>query len=91
MLDWFPSDRLRFNTTLRYMGEYFINAENSSSADDYTVLDFLLTYNLIVGESSKVFVRVDNVTDEVYASTVNGLGASPGSPRALYAGIQLSF
>ncbi|WP_286272291.1 TonB-dependent receptor [Thalassotalea hakodatensis] len=91
MLDWFPSDRLRFNTTLRYMGEYFINTENSSSADDYTVLDLLLTYNLNVGESSKVFVRVDNVTDEVYASTVNGLGASPGAPRALYAGVQLSF
>ncbi|MDO6426704.1 TonB-dependent receptor [Thalassotalea sp. 1_MG-2023] len=91
MLDWFPSDRLRLNTTLRYMGDYFINAANSSSADDYTVLDLLLSYNINVGESSKLFVRVDNVTDEVYASTVNGLGASPGSPRALYAGVQISF
>ncbi len=89
--EWLATERLRLNSTLRYMGKYFINAANSDEADSYTVLDLLITYHIDDAQESKVFVRVDNVSNQVYASTVNGLGASPGSPRAVYTGVQLSF
>lgn len=91
MVDWFPVDGLRLNTTLRYMGEYFINAVNSAESDSFTVIDLLISYDVNGNEDNKVFVRVDNVSNKVYASTVNGLGASPGSPIAVYAGVHLSF
>jgi outer membrane receptor protein involved in Fe transport len=76
---------------VRYVGEYFIDANNTSKADNYTVVDVVLSYNIDIGTASKLFLRVDNIADKVYASTVNGLGASPGAPRAVYAGAQISF
>lgn len=88
---WFPVSQLRVSATARYVGEYDIDAANTRQAPDFTVLDLYAGYDLDTDVPAKIFVRLDNLTDKVYATTINSLGASPGAPRAIFAGVQLGF
>ena len=88
---WFPVQKLRLSASVRYVGEYYIDAGNTSKADSYSILNLQAAYELDTQIPARVFVRLDNATDKAYAATVNSLGASPGAPRAVYAGIQFGF
>lgn len=88
---YFPIPDLRLSATGRYIGEYFIDAENTTKAPDYGVLDLDVSYRLNTKTETNLFVSIDNVTDNVYATARNSLGASPGAPRAVFAGVQLGF
>lgn len=88
---YFPVPDIRLTATGRYIGEYFIDSGNTTKAPDYAVLDLDAAYSLNTKTPTQVFVSIDNVTDNVYATTINSLGASPGAPRAVFAGVQVGF
>jgi outer membrane receptor protein involved in Fe transport len=88
---WFPIDDIRVSATARYIGEYDIDAANTNKSDDYTVLDLYAAYQINTQIPTKFFIRIDNLTDKVYATTINSLGASPGAPRTVFTGVQLGF
>ena len=88
---YFPVPDLRLSATARYIGEYDIDAGNTTKAPDYAVLDLDVAYSLKTKTPTQVFVSLDNVTDNKYATIINSLGASPGAPRAIFAGVQLGF
>ena len=88
---YFPVPDIRLSATARYIGEYDIDAGNMNKAPDYAVLDLDAAYSLKTKRPTQVFVSIDNVTDNVYATTINSLGASPGAPRAVFAGVQVGF
>lgn len=88
---YFPIPDIRLSATARYIGEYDIDAGNTNKAPDYAVLDLDAAYSLKTKRPTQVFVSIDNVTDNVYATTINSLGASPGAPRAVFAGVQVGF
>lgn len=88
---YFPGPDIRLTATGRYIGEYFIDSGNTTQAPDYAVLDLDAAYSLNTKTPTQVFVSIDNVTDNVYATTINSLGASPGAPRAVFAGVQVGF
>ncbi len=90
-LGYYPVEDLLLSTTVRYVGSYFANAANTLEADDFTVLDLDASYRLPTRTPMRVFIAADNVTDEVYASTIFSIGASPGAPRTLRGGIQIGF
>ena len=88
---YFPIPDLRFTATGRYIGEYDIDAANTMRSEDYGVLDLDATYRLNTKSPTNLFISVDNVTDKVYATIFNSLGASAGAPRAVFAGVQFGF
>jgi outer membrane receptor protein involved in Fe transport len=88
---YFPVPDIRLTATGRYIGEYFIDSGNTTKAPDYAVLDLDAAYSLNTKTPTQLFVSIDNVTDNVYATTINSLGASPGAPRAVFAGVQVGF
>jgi outer membrane receptor protein involved in Fe transport len=88
---WFATPELRLSATARYVGEYDLDASNTSKADDYSLLDMYAAYRLNTQVPARVFIKIDNIADKVYASTVNSLGASPGFPRTVFAGVQVGF
>ncbi len=88
---YFPIPDIRLSATARYIGEYDIDAGNTNKAPDYAVLDLDAAYSLKTKKPTQVFVSIDNITDNVYATTINSLGASPGAPRAVFAGVQVGF
>lgn len=88
---YLPVPDIRLSATARYVGEYFIDSGNTNPAPDYAVLDLDAAYSLKTKVPTELFISVDNVTDNVYATTINSLGASPGAPRAVFAGVQVGF
>ena len=72
MFDWgleYAKGRLRGNLALRSASD---NAKPSLEDEDYTVLDGRLQYS--VTDTLDIFVDIDNITDERYA-TFEGFGS----------------
>lgn len=83
------------NAGWRYQGEYQVDALNTLTADAYDILDLGVAYTRNADRSYRVYARIDNVTDEWYATSLSMIGGqrlvAPGAPRTLRAGIQLDF
>jgi vitamin B12 transporter len=70
---------------LRYVGDAFDNAANNFVLEDYTLVDFLASWQ--VNKIVEIYGRVENVFDEVYAITRNYGNAR----RGVFAGVRTKF
>ncbi|WP_129647784.1 TonB-dependent receptor [Peristeroidobacter agariperforans] len=79
----------------RYVGEYQVDALNTLQAESYDLLDLAVSYANRGERNYRVYARLDNATDEKYATSVSVIGGqllfAPGSPRTVRAGIQFDF
>lgn len=92
---WSPVDRWSLTANWRYVGPYAVDAANTLWADDYDTLDIGIAYDGKAPVSYRAYVRVDNVADTAYATSVSVIGGqtvlAPGAPRTVRAGLQLSL
>lgn len=83
------------NAFWRYVGEYEVDALNTLQAQSYDLIDLGVSYTSPGERNYRVYARLDNVTDEKYATSVSIIGGqllfAPGSPRTVRAGIQFDF
>jgi len=64
-------------------------SSNRLEIDAYGTLNITSTYNL--NKKASVYLKVDNVFDEVYVSSLRPFGARPGAPRWVSLGLNYSF
>jgi len=92
---WTPVDGWTLGGNWRYVGSYQVNATNTAQADSYDLLDFVLSYDGTAPFRYRAYLRVDNVTDAQYATSVSIIGGqmlmAPGAPRSVRAGVQVSL
>lgn len=83
------------NAYWRHVGEYEVDALNTLQAESYDLLDLGVSYTYRGERNYRIYARLDNVTDEKYATSVSVIGGqllfAPGSPRSVRAGIQFDF
>lgn len=79
----------------RHVGESEVDALNTRQAQGYHLFDIGISCSRRGERNYRVYARLDNVTDEKYATSVWAIGGqllfAPGSPRAVRAGIQFDF
>jgi len=90
-----PFSDWSINAFWRYVGEYEVDALNTLQAASYDLLDLGVAYTSRGERKYRVYARLDNVTEEKYATSVSVIGGqllfAPGSPRTVRAGIQFDF
>ncbi len=83
------------NAAWRHVGEYDVDALNTLQAASYDLLDVGVSYTRPGEHGYRAYLRLDNVTDEKYATTVSVIGGqllfAPGMPRSVRVGIQFDF
>jgi len=78
-LIWSASDKLKFLADARYVGERY---NSSASIPSYTVIDATVKYS--VNSALNLSLRIDNLSDELYASASYYTGTwLVGKPRTL--------
>jgi len=78
-LIWSASDKLKFLADARYVGERY---NSSASIPSYTVIDATVKYR--VNSALNLSLRIDNLSDELYASASYYTGTwLVGKPRTL--------
>lgn len=83
--------------TIRDVGPYFTNSDNSAGYDGYTVSNLALFYNFnqLSANKGRVFIEIRNLFDAQYSETVFGdVGSqifTPAPTRNLTAGVSYSF
>ncbi|MGB6037221.1 MAG: TonB-dependent receptor [Cryomorphaceae bacterium] len=83
--------------TIRDVGPYFTNAENTAGYDGYTVANLMLFYNFdqLSANRGRIFMEIRNLFDSLYSETVFGdVGSqifTPAPTRNLMIGVSYSF
>lgn len=92
---WSPVDGWTLGAAWRYVGSYQIDAANTAQADAYDLLDLVLSYEGKAPFRYRAYLRVDNLTDATYATSVSMIGGqtllASGAPRSVRAGVQISL
>jgi outer membrane receptor protein involved in Fe transport len=88
---WKPTAAIRFDAVYRYVGEYALDAANTQTSKRYELLDVGVSYAVDARTPFRLYADVDNVTDEVYASSASLTTIAPGAPRTFRAGVQVGF
>lgn len=98
---WEPITQLSIDTRLQYVGEQFIDDDNSLINDSYFLVNLRASYRFSITQtgSIEVFAGINNLSDTHYSPmlTVNAgtfINAEPryyypGMPRHYYTGIRL--
>ncbi|MEM7792113.1 MAG: hypothetical protein AAF546_11980, partial [Verrucomicrobiota bacterium] len=87
-----PWDQLRLTLVHRYVDERYQGsdfANNSIQIESYHLVDVLADYQ--VSPNCRIFARIDNVFDELYAESAFFDTYFPGPGRSLKAGVKFSF
>ena len=81
----------KLSTFLNYhwQDDIFVDATNVSTINDYGIVDWSAFYEFSSG--AKVFSKVSNLTDEMYATSDMPEGLRPGAPRIATIGLEFSF
>lgn len=78
---------------IQYVGDYYMDNENTKKYSGYEIGNIKGTYNL--SKNFSVFGKITNVTDKEYASSASRSYStdsySPGDSRAYYTGISYKF
>jgi len=94
-VDWALTPALSLQTSWRTVGGYALNSSNTSYADSYGVLDLGMNYVHSDLPGWVFNLKVDNVTDKRYATSVSIIGGetviAPGAPRQIMVGAQIQF
>lgn len=92
---WSPIGNWTVGANWRYVGSYQIDAANTAKAEAYDLLDLVLSYEAKAPFPYRAYLRVDNVTDAKYATSVSMIGGqtlvASGAPRSVRAGVQISL
>ncbi len=88
---WAPTVAWKLDLIWRKVGEYAINATNTTYSDPYDTFDAGLSYGRGGRLPWKVYLQVENLTDEIYATSVSSLGVAPGAPRTFKLGLQVGL
>ena len=85
-VDYYGIEDVHLGLNGTYIGERFDQAnKQGQQTGKYTVANFTANYE--VNKNMSVYGKVDNITDKYY-QTVNGYASSP---RAVYAGVKLTY
>jgi iron complex outermembrane recepter protein len=77
---------------IQYVGDYYLNNENTKKYSGYEIGNIKGTYNL--SKNLSFFGKVTNVTDKKYATSASSAWSdsyTPANPRAYYAGLNYKF
>ncbi|MEN8720456.1 MAG: TonB-dependent receptor, partial [Oceanococcaceae bacterium] len=92
LAEWAPAAQpLSMTAIYRHVGAYQLNAANSDAAPSYRVVDLIAQYRLPGDRERRLQLLIDNIFDEVYATTINSLGAAPGAPLTLRLGLKFDL
>ena len=88
------SNKWQINLLVKYIGEMHEAAGDDValsglSTDDYTVVDVSANYDL--GNYGLIYVKVDNLFDEVALVSRRPFGARPSKPQQLFVGYKYTF
>lgn len=72
-----------------WQDDVYVDAANSGKIDDYGTLDLSAAYEF--GDGARVFSKVTNLNDEIYASSDLPEGLRPGAPRTASLGFEFNF
>lgn len=89
---WEPSDWLRLRALHRYVGERYEGSDflnEKRTVEAYQLVD--LSADVQVAPNCRVFVKVDNIFDELYADTAVLDVYYPGNGRSFELGVKLDF
>ena len=92
---WQPVANWSLSGNWRYVGGYEIDAANSARSDSYSTFDLSVAYEGREPFAYQLYLRVDNVADTVYATSVSIIGGqtlfAPGAPRTVRAGVRMTL
>ncbi|MBL4899452.1 MAG: TonB-dependent receptor [Colwellia sp.] len=92
-LAWQPTDNSKLELEWLHMGEYYLDPANEHRYAGHNLLQ--LRGSLALNKNTHLFARIENLTDEKYASRADYAFGSyrffGGQPRALHVGASLSF
>lgn len=88
---WAPTVAWKLDLIWRNVGEYAIDATNITYSDPYDTFDAGLSYGRGGRLPWKVYLQVENLTDEIYATSVSSLGVASGAPRTFKLGLQVGL
>jgi iron complex outermembrane receptor protein len=92
-ITWRPTDNSELELEWLHMGDYYLDPSNEH---DYTGHNLLqLRGSMALNRNTRLFARIENLTDENYASRADYAFGSyrffGGQPRALHLGASISF
>jgi outer membrane receptor protein involved in Fe transport len=92
-LTWNPVPRSRVQLEWVHVGEYWMDAANTTKYEGYDLLNLRADFAVTPGVS--LFGSVQNLTDERYADSASISSStpvySPGLPRTLYGGVEVRW
>ncbi len=90
---WQPQPRILSELEVVYMGEHYVNAENSARYKGHTLINWRTSVRAT--SSMSVFARLMNVADERYADRADFAFGNyryfPGTPRQLFVGFEMTL
>ena len=85
-VDYYGIKDLHLGTTAQYIGERYDSDDNQGQqTGKYTLVNFIANYDIT--KQYKVYMKIDNITDEYY-QVVDGYATAP---RSAYAGLSAKF
>ena len=103
IIEWNPVKRLSTSVKIQQVGEQFMNDQNSETYGSYAVIDWRITYGIIIGKNLLLssHINMNNLTNTHYASMIlinaKSFGGDapryyyPGAPRNINIGLSLAF
>ncbi len=93
---WRPIENWSVLANWRHVGSYEVNPANTLRSDAYDTFDLGVAYDATSSFADyQLYLRVNNVTDEVYATSVSIIGGqtlvAPAAPRTVRAGIKVTL
>lgn len=90
---WLPTSHSKLELEWLHMGDYYLDPANEHTYDGHDLLQ--LRSSLQLNKSMSLFARIENLTNEKYASRADYAFGSyrffGGQPRALHVGINAHF
>jgi iron complex outermembrane receptor protein len=89
---WEPVEQLRLRGIHRYVGERYRGGDfinNQPRIEGYHLFDAQAEFD--ISPNCRVFVKVDNIFDSLYAESVFYGGYYPGDGRSIGIGVKLNF
>jgi len=92
-LAWEPTDNSKLELEWLHMGDYYLDPANDHSYDGHSL--FQLRGSMSLKNNTHLFARIENLTDEKYASRADYAFGSyrffGGQPRAIHVGASINF
>ena len=92
---WYFLDNWNTNLVWRSVGGFPINASNTHYSESYDVFDLTFNYDANGDMDWRAYLKIENLSDEVYAPSQYVIGGTPvygtAAPRRIFVGAQIDF